>query len=105
MGRSSVNPLFRKIICFQIIMDMLYKAERYEDIIDLYPISLECFPASSQNIITAVFAALYQMVSYLCHFTKEFLCVYNELAHRLRSACIIVQPETGFCISPLQGSH
>ena len=57
-------PWFRKIVCFQVMMDMLYKAERYEDIINLFPHAQEWFKYDSMNLLTLVFAALYQMVSH-----------------------------------------
>ena len=41
---------------------MLYQAERYEDVIMLYTLAQEYLLDNSQNIITSVFAALYQQV-------------------------------------------
>ena len=43
-------------------MDMLYKAERYDDVVNLFPHAQELFKRDSSNIVTLVFAALYQMV-------------------------------------------
>ena len=44
------------------MMDMLYQDERYEDVIMLYTLAQEYLLDNSQNIITSVFAALYQQV-------------------------------------------